>query len=423
MWGSARFAVDIPRAILYNTYGNKRERKGETKLEKPDWIAQQEAYIYVGQQKLRRGYTTGTCAAAAAQAAAMVLFGGEPPQAVRLTVPKGLELHIPVHSVQAGDGWAQASVCKDSGDDPDATDGIEVFVRLEPAKEAGIAILGGQGVGRVTKPGLEMPVGEAAINRVPRQMIRQQIELVRQDYPAWEGVGLRATVSIPQGEAVAKRTFNPRLGIEGGISVLGTSGIVEPMSEKALTDSIKLELSILRKAGHTGVLITPGNYGQAFLNSGTLEGLSALSERAVKCSNYVGDTLDMCVQQGFERVLLVGHIGKFCKLAAGIMNTHSRYADGRLEVFTAHAALCGASRETLFALMDSATTDEAIALLDREGLRQDVVQSMLQRIEEHVRARAGETLQTGVILFSNAHGFLGMTQGSEQILQRLLEEY
>lgn len=255
MWVLDRFAVDIPRAILYNTYGNKRERKGKTKLEKPDWIAQQEAYIYVGQQKLRRGYTTGTCAAAAAQAAAMVLFGGEPPQAVRLTVPKGLELHIPVHSVQAGDGWAQASVCKDSGDDPDATDGIEVFVRLEPAKEAGIAILGGQGVGRVTKPGLEMPVGEAAINRVPRQMIRQQIELVRQDYPAWEGVGLRATVSIPQGEAVAKRTFNPRLGIEGGISVLGTSGIVEPMSEKALTDSIKLELSILRKAGHTGVLI------------------------------------------------------------------------------------------------------------------------------------------------------------------------
>ena len=353
----------------------------------------------------------------------MVLFGGEPPQAVRLTVPKGLELHIPVHSVQAGDGWAQASVCKDSGDDPDATDGIEVFVRLEPAKEAGIAILGGQGVGRVTKPGLEMPVGEAAINRVPRQMIRQQIKLVRQDYPAWEGVGLHATVSIPQGEAVAKRTFNPRLGIEGGISVLGTSGIVEPMSEKALTDSIKLELSILRKAGHTGALITPGNYGQAFLNSGTLEGLSALSERAVKCSNYVGDTLDMCVQQGFERVLLVGHIGKFCKLAAGIMNTHSRYADGRLEVFTAHAALCGASRETLFALMDSATTDEAIALLDREGLRQKVMQSMLQRIEEHVRARAGETLQTGVILFSNAHGFLGMTQGSEQILQRLLQEY
>ena len=137
----------------------------------------------------------------------------------------------------------------------------------------------------------------------------------------------------------------------------------------------------------------------------------------------MGDTLDMCVQQGFERVLLVGHIGKFCKLAAGIMNTHSRYADGRLEVFTAHAALCGASREMLFALMDSATTDEAIALLDREGLRQKVMQSMLQRIEEHVRARAGETLQTGVILFSNAHGFLGMTQGSEQILQRLLEEY
>ena len=382
-----------------------------------------EEYIVKDGKKLRLGYTTGSCAAAAAKAAAYMLLTGRDAPTVDLLTPKGIALTLPVLQTARGADFVSCAIRKDSGDDPDATDGIEVFVRLEPAKEVGIAILGGQGVGRVTKPGLEMPVGEAAINRVPRQMIRQQIELVRQDYPAWEGVGLRATVSIPQGEAVAERTFNPRLGIEGGISVLGTSGIVEPMSEKALTDSIKLELSILRKAGHTGVLITPGNYGQAFLNSGTLEGLSALSERAVKCSNYVGDTLDMCVQQGFERVLLVGHIGKFCKLAAGIMNTHSRYADGRLEVFTAHAALCGARKETLFALMDSATTDEAIALLDREGLRQKVMQSMLQRIEEHVRARAGETLQTGVILFSNAHGFLGMTQGSEQILQRLLQEY
>lgn len=390
---------------------------------KNQWISPEEAYIYVGQQKLRRGYTTGSCAAAAAQAAARVLFGEEEPKTVKLTVPKGLTLCIPVHSVQKDEGQAQASVCKDSGDDPDVTDHIEVVVSIQPNPTPGITIRGGQGVGRVTKPGLEMPVGEAAINKTPRRMIREQIELVQQEHPEWEGVGLLVTVSIPKGEEIAKKTYNPRLGIEGGISVLGTSGIVEPMSEKALTDSIRLELSMLKEAGHKTVLITPGNYGKTFLSEGEFSSLAPIAPYAVKCSNFVGDTLDYCVQMGFDTALLVGHIGKFSKLAAGIMNTHSHYADGRLEVFTAHAALCGASRETLFALMQSVTTDEAIALLDREGIREAVLDSMLTKIEEHVRARAGETMQTGVILFSNQYGYLGQTAGCESVLPRLMEEY
>lgn len=387
------------------------------------WISPEEAYIYVGQQKLRRGYTTGSCAAAAAQAAARVLFGEEEPKTVKLTVPKGLTLWIPVHSVQKDEGQVQASVCKDSGDDPDVTDHIEVVVSIQPNPTPGITIRGGQGVGRVTKPGLEMPVGEAAINKTPRRMIREQIELVQQEHPEWEGVGLLVTVSIPKGEEIAKKTYNPRLGIEGGISVLGTSGIVEPMSEKALTDSIRLELSMLKEAGHKTVLITPGNYGKTFLSEGEFSSLAPIAPYAVKCSNFVGDTLDYCVQMGFDTALLVGHIGKFSKLAAGIMNTHSHYADGRLEVFTTHAALCGASRETLFALMQSVTTDEAIALLDREGIREAVLDSMLTKIEEHVRARAGETMQTGVILFSNQYGYLGQTAGCESVLPRLMEEY
>ena len=387
------------------------------------WIADKDACVYVGQQQLRRGYTTGTCAAAAAQAAARLLFGEAPPQTVALTVPKGFLLQLPVSSVQQGEGWAQAGVIKDSGDDPDVTHGAEVLVRLERCAGVGITICGGQGVGRVTRPGLEMPVGEAAINRTPRRMIAEQIEAVRQQHPGWEGAGLRATVIIPKGGELAKRTYNPRLGIEGGISVLGTSGIVEPMSEQALTDSIRLELSILQKGGHRSVLITPGNYGETFLHSGELSALVPLAPFAVKCSNFVGDTLDMCVQQGFTSALLVGHIGKFAKLAAGVMNTHSRYADGRLEVFCAHAALCGASIPTLRAIMDSVTTDEAIACLDREGLRAPVMESILQKIDQHVAARAGQGLQTGVLLFSNACGYLGQTAGCGQILQRLTEEY
>ena len=285
------------------------------------------------------------------------------------------------------------------------------------------------GVGRITKPGLQMPVGEAAINLVPRRMIREQIEQVRQSYPQWESVGLRALVEIPQGVQLAAKTYNPRLGIEGGISVLGTSGIVEPMSEQALTDSIRLELSILQKQGHRCVLITPGNYGKAFLSGETIGGksdfhaLAQMADRAVKCSNFVGDTLDMCVQQGFSHALLVGHIGKFSKLAAGVMNTHSRYADARLEVFTAHAALAGADRLTLQQLMSSVTTDEAIACLDKAGIRQPVLRSILQKIQDHVQARAGETMKTGVILFSNVYGYLGETDGCREILQQVLQEY
>lgn len=390
------------------------------------WIAPENAYIYVGQQKLRRGYTTGSCAAAAAQAAARVLFGEATPKTVTMTVPKGLELELEISSVHQGENWAQASVKKDSGDDPDVTHGIEVFARIEPSQTPGITIEGGIGVGRVTKPGLEMPVGQSAINKTPRQMIRQQIEAVQQQHPQWESTGLLVTISIPQGEEIAKRTYNPRLGIEGGISVLGTSGIVEPMSEQALTDSIRLELSILRKAGHKCALITPGNYGKTFLSEGEFSRLSKLgnlSEQAVKCSNFVGDTLDMCVQAGFQYALLVGHIGKFSKLAAGIMNTHSRYADGRLEVFCTHAALCGADRETIEELMKSVTTDEAIVCLDKVGLREQVLTSMLQKIKQHVSARAGETLKTGVILFSNTYGYLGQTEGCEEILNPLLDEY
>ncbi len=404
---------------------NKPEecKREEGFLQEKEWISPKDAYIYVGQQKLRRGYTTGSCAAAAAQAAARLLFGEKNIDSVSLTVPKGLSVCIPIVSAEVGNGWAQASVKKDSGDDPDVTNGIEVFVRIEAVSSPGITIFGGEGVGKVTKPGLEMPVGESAINKTPRSMIRQQIESVRQHYPEWEGVGFRVTITIPAGVEIAKKTYNPRLGIEGGISVLGTSGIVEPMSEKALTDSIQLELNILKESGHRCVLITPGNYGKTFLSEGSFSKLAPLAPYAVKCSNFVGDTLDFCVQAGYEQALLVGHIGKFSKLAAGVMNTHSHYADARLEVFAAHAALCGATQETIVSIMSSVTTDEAIACLEKEGIRQAVMQSILKKIEQHISARAGETLKVGVILFSNVYGYLGQTKGCELLIEDLLKEY
>lgn len=298
--------------------------------------------VIKGQKELKRGYTTGTCAAAAAKAAAIMLFSGEKVREVRLTVPAGETLFLEVEETVRHFDAVSCAVRKDAGDDPDITHGMLVFaeVKKEPtqrkerpseaeADSIQIVLEGGEGIGRVTKPGLEQPVGAPAINKVPRSMI---MEAVRQ---AAEEAGfcgtLKVTISAPEGKALAPKTFNPRLGIVGGLSILGTTGIVEPMSEKALTETILLEMKVQKKEGIQTLCLVPGNYGSDFLK----DELGFSSDWAVKCSNYVGEALDMSVVLGFPRVLLVGHIGKFAKLAGGIMNTHSRMADGRAEVFLA----------------------------------------------------------------------------------------
>ena len=279
--------------------------------------------------------------------------------------------------------------------------------RFAPAE----VIRGGQGVGRVTKPGLDQPVGEAAINRVPRQMIREAVEAACRtaDYDG----GAEVTISVPEGEAIAQKTFNPQMGIVGGISILGTSGIVEPMSMQAMIDTMALELRQAAAQGHRRLILTPGNYGQDFL---TRHGLDGLGVPVVKCANFIGDALDQAAAEGFESVLLVGHVGKLVKLAGGIMNTHSRYADCRTELFCAYAAVCGGGQALCEALLDSATTDACIALLDQAGLRAPVMARLLTAIDGHVRRRAAGAYPVGVLLFSNVYGVLGRTEGYEEVL-------
>ena len=381
-----------------------------------DWIEPKDAYVYVGQQKLRRGYTTGSCAAAAAQAAARALFGEEHPQSVQLAVPKGLTLSIPVHSLQTGERWAKASVCKDSGDDPDVTNGIEVFVTLSVSDRPGIAVCGGVGVGRITKPGLQMPVGEAAINLVPRRMIREQIEQVRQSYPQWESVGLRALVEIPQGVQLAAKTYNPRLGIEGGISVLGTSGIVEPMSEQALLDTIRVELRQRRENGADYILLAPGNYGADYIRD--FIGLDP--KTAVLTSNFIGDSLEFCKEFGFHGALLIGHIGKFVKLAGGMWNTHSKFGDCRMEIIASHSAALGLRAERTEEILHCATCDDALRILDEEGLKDAFLVRLGQRIGTMLGYKSGE-LQSGAILFSKEYGFLCETEHAEELLKTIRE--
>ena len=373
-------------------------------------MARLELYIPVGRQKLRCGYTTGTCAAAAAAGAAARLLTGETLPAVRIITPAGVAVEAELLQHAAGEGWAACAVRKDGGDDPDVTDGALIFTRVERTDTPGIIIDGGEGVGRVTLPGLDQPVGAAAINSTPRRMIAEQLETAaaRAGYTG----GLRAVISVPEGEALAKRTFNPRLGIVGGISILGTSGIVKPMSEAALLDSLYLEMDQRRAAGTEDLLLTPGNYGESFAR----EVLGLNLDRWCMCSNYLGAAIDHAAGAGFRSVLVVGHLGKLIKAAAGCMNTHSKTADARRETLTAHAALAGADRALLRALFDSPTTDAGVELLKQAGLLGPVMASIGEALDGQLKRRAGEGLTIEALFFSNQYGILGKTPGAERLL-------
>ncbi len=376
---------------------------------------------------LRRGWTTGTCAQAAAAAAAQALLAGSLPRegadwTVTVHLPNGQPFTLPVQSgkIEKRDsqGRPLAVTCKvkkDSGDDPDVTDGVTVCATVSFFSEDRIEIDGGQGVGRVTKPGLAQPVGSAAINPVPRQMIQK--ELVRlKEAAGWEG-GFQVLVEIPGGEQLAQRTFNPRIGIVGGLSVLGTSGIVEPMSEKALIDTIEVEIKVKLAEGRRCLIAAPGNYGLDFLR----DRWGILARDTVKCSNYIGETIDLAAEHGAEGLLFVGHIGKLVKIAGGIMNTHSRWGDCRMELLASAALRAGLSGDRAAALLGCNTTEDALQILT-EKERRKVMDCLLEKIHTYLNIRAQSSAQrdmkTGAVLFSNVYGVLGMTRYGEELLAR-----
>jgi len=374
-------------------------------------------FTYKNHQKLRFGYTTGSCAAAAAKAAAFMFLSGRELLYVDLMTPKQIALHLEVQDICRTSDFVSCAIQKDSGDDPDVTNGILIYAKVERGIDPGIQIEGGTGVGRVTKPGLEQPVGEAAINKVPRRMIRENLEEVCSQFQ-YKG-GLLVTISIPEGEALAAKTFNPRLGIVGGLSVLGTSGIVEPMSEQALIDTIRVEMRQKLLNGQKYLLVVPGNYGIEFLEQ-YKEKLNFFD--AVKCSNFVGETLDAAVEFGAKGVLLVGHIGKFVKLAGGIMNTHSHQADARMELLTVHAALLGAPIQTLQKMMNCVTTDDALKFLSESGLLEPVMEQIMKKIEFYVNQRIRGEIEVGVLTFSKVYGVLGQTSRVFDLIEKIKEQ-
>ena len=431
-----------------------------------------EHYVRSGNKMLRLGYTTGTCAALASYAATLYALTGEAPEEVSLVTPRGLTVEAEIASSGAeaggnGDEWApgcfgpsySASVIKDAGDDADATNGIEIVsaVRIKAAgnaPEAGreqngqaenrradsqgqngpagpaVTIKGGKGVGKVTMPGLDQPVGNDAINSTPRKMIEESVLRAVEETGRGNGANpgngascgideIEVTISVPEGEEIAKHTFNPVIGIEGGISIIGTSGIVDPMSEQALIDTIEVNMKQARESS-SDLILTPGNYGEDFLKK---EDFYSLGIPVVKCSNFIGNALDIATTLGFKRILFVAHIGKLSKVAAGVMNTHSRYADGRNEVFCSHAAINGGADEELAkALMDAATTDACIEALDKAGIREAVIESILSAVQERLERRSESNYEIGALTFSNVYGVLGYTYKGKELVDTWKEE-
>lgn len=373
--------------------------------------------VWRNQTKLRTGYTTGSCAAAAAKAATHMLVSGEVVGEVSLVTPAGIRLYLEVEDIVKENNYVSCAIRKDSGDDPDVTNGILVYARVTFAQDdvvkSKVLLEAGEGIGRVTQKGLEQSIGDPAINLVPRRMIREAVEEELQK--AGIDRGVRVMIWVPDGAEIAKKTFNPKLGIEGGISILGTTGIVEPMSEKALTDTIFVEMKVRRENGMDYCYVVPGNYGSDFLH----DTLGYQEDAAVKCSNYVGEVIDDAVRLQMKGILLVGHIGKFIKLAAGIMNTHSRQADGRMEILAAHAAMAGGSRELIRQLMECITTTAALELLEKEGILKEVMSTVMIKIEEHLKHRAGDGLEIGAVMFSKEMGILGKTSDADRLAQKI----
>lgn len=376
---------------------------------------------------MRYGFTTGSCATAAAKAAAYMLLTGKIKTEIMIETPKGIPYSTEILHIDRKETEVSCAVKKDGGDDPDITTGALIYAKVffsENAKtdKAGeqeipqILIDGGFGVGRVTKPGLDQPVGNAAINRVPREMIAKEVLQVCKivDYKG----SLKIEISVPEGERLAEHTFNPRLGIVGGISILGTSGIVEPMSNQAILDTIKVELKQRKALGFENVVVSPGNYGLDFMKRFYGYDLN----RSVKCSNFIGDTIDMAVELGFQEIFLTGHIGKLIKVAGGIMNTHSKEGDCRMELLAAFAIKSGVEVNRVCEILDAVTTEEAVRILGESGKRQEVMDYTMERICYYLNKRAKGKVQIHCIMYANEFGELAKSKEAAEWFTLLAQE-
>lgn len=373
---------------------------------------------------MRYGFTTGSCAAAASKAAAYMLLTGKRKTEITIETPKGIPYTAQLINIVRSEKEVSCAVEKDGGDDPDITTGALIYAKVsygvlsleEKQGSPQIVIDGGIGVGRVTKPGLDQPVGNAAINHVPREMIEKEVLQVCSlvDYKG----SLMVEIFVPEGECLAEHTFNPRLGIVGGISILGTSGIVEPMSNQAILDTIRVELNQRKAQGFDYVAVSPGNYGLDFMKKTYGYDL----DKSVKCSNFIGDTIDMAMELGFQKMLLTGHIGKLIKVSGGIMNTHSKEGDCRMELLVSSAVKCGVEVKYLKQILECVTTEEAVRILAECGKRHEVMDYAMERICYYLNKRTKGKMKIDCIMYANEFGELAKSKEASEWFSLLEQE-
>lgn len=317
-----------------------------------------EEYVYIDGKKYKRGYTTGSCATAAAKAATHMLITNDTIETINIDTPKGIPLNLKVENIMISNEFVECSIQKDGGDDIDATHKMHIYARAERIDSNEIIVDGGFGIGRVTKKGLGIEIGKAAINKTPTSMMKNEVRKVIGD-----SKGVKITIFAPEGETIAKKTFNPRLGIIGGISIIGTTGIVEPMSDEGWKKSLSIELEMKKAQGMDKIILVPGNHGEMFIK----ESLEIDSKYIVRTSNFIGYMLKEAQRIGFKKILMAGHLGKYVKIAGGIFNTHSKIADARNEILIANLALMNAPFELIKKVNDCVTTEEFIEILEEDS--------------------------------------------------------
>lgn len=357
-------------------------------------------YVYFKGKKLRYGYTTGSSATAATKAALMYLLDDSKHDIPEVTIklPSGNPLTISVNSLEKKENSILASVIKDGGDDPDVTHGLEIYSKVSLRNDSKINIFGGIGVGKVTKKGLPIAPGNSAINPVPLKMIRETVEEMLP-----EGLGADVEIFVPKGEETAKKTLNAKLGIIGGISILGTTGIVKPMSEESWKASLAIELKMaLENAGNGEAIFLFGNRGKQYLSDNFEDNTS----QAIVISNFVGYMFDRACEFEAKKIYFIGELGKFVKVAGGIFHTHSRVSDAKMEILTANALLVGESTENMKKIMSSNTTEEATKYIEKTEVYSLLAEKAKQKCEEYCR-RNGWELKVETLIISAEKEVLG----------------
>ena len=375
-----------------------------------------EDYVYIDGKKYRRGYTTGSCATAASKASVHMLLTNKKIENINIDTPKGIPLTLNVKNIELKDNLAICSIEKDGGDDIDATHGMDIFAKAEliDKEDEDVIVTGGVGVGVVTKKGLSVEVGKHAINPVPMRMIRSEISKILGENNKFlpKNKSLKVTIFAPQGVEIAKKTFNPRLGIIGGISILGTTGIVEPMSEEGWKKSLSIEMEMKKAQGIDKIILVPGNHGEEFIR----EHLKIDMNYCVRMSNFVGYMLSEAKRIGFKKILLAGHIGKFIKISAGIFNTHSKVCDARNEIMISNLALMGAPLEFLKEINECVTAEGAVEIIDKSDYT-DIYNILCNKCKQRAEQYLHNEVEIEFYMFRMDKSLLGKSDKADLLME------